>query len=108
MNIQYVIPAGDGTEPLLGPIKDSAAGIAHSPLGFALASCHSVVQLDHREVVGDPMEVKMVEFSGWKLSRFDEAPAMTAPNGRDRLELIHRHEFRCAKCDFIPFFFFCC
>ncbi len=64
--------------------------IKSAPLLWTLAACHSVVKLSHVETVGDPLEVKMMQWSRWTSSSFDDLgggndnvkSTMTAPDGR--------------------------
>lgn len=57
-------------------IPTSAADVGearHLPLLHALATCHSLKLVDG-EVIGDPLDVKMFEFTGWELDEGDSMP----------------------------------
>jgi cation-transporting ATPase 13A3/4/5 len=60
------------------------------PLLYALATCHSLKVVDG-EVIGDPLDVKMFEFTGWTLDEGKEQAARattkvgTAKDGKSRL-----------------------
>ena len=52
---------GDITEV---PITGGSSG--RTPLLYALATCHQLKLIDG-EVIGDPLDIKMFEFTGWSL-----------------------------------------
>jgi len=60
------------------------------PLLYALATCHSLKVVDS-EVIGDPLDVKMFEFTGWTLDEGREQSAKattksgTAKDGKSKL-----------------------
>ena len=60
------------------------------PLLYALATCHSLKVVDG-EVIGDPLDVKMFEYTGWTLDEGKERMAKattktgTAKDGKSRL-----------------------
>jgi cation-transporting ATPase 13A2 len=60
------------------------------PLLHALATCHSLKVVDG-EVIGDPLDVKMFEYTGWTLDEGKDASAKattksgTAKDGKSRL-----------------------
>ncbi|SPO29335.1 related to YPK9 - vacuolar protein with a possible role in sequestering heavy metals [Ustilago trichophora] len=60
------------------------------PLLYALATCHSLKVVDG-EVIGDPLDVKMFEYTGWTLDEGKERSAKattktgTAKNGKSKL-----------------------
>ena len=71
-----------------GPKTDTNA--RKMPLLYALATCHSLKVVDG-EVIGDPLDVKMFEFTGWTLDEGKERSAKattktgTAKNGKSKL-----------------------
>lgn len=60
------------------------------PLLYALATCHSLKVVDG-EVIGDPLDVKMFEYTGWTLDEGKDRSAKattksgTAKNGKSKL-----------------------
>lgn len=59
----------------------------------AMASCHAVSLLGDT-LVGNEVEVKMFEATGWNLvSRPNDTPLLTSPDGSDRLRVVRRFEF---------------
>lgn len=76
-------------------------GAAPPALVWALAACHSVVLLSATEVVGDPLEVVMMQWTRWAPSAFasedGSGPAtMTSPAGAQSLHTLARHDFSSA------------
>jgi magnesium-transporting ATPase (P-type) len=73
--------------------------VKHQPLLWTLAGCHSVVKLSAAETVGDPLEVKMVEWTRWHVAVFDGSSSgpviatVSSPNSNERIETFVRHEF---------------
>ncbi|EPQ27111.1 uncharacterized protein PFL1_05393 [Pseudozyma flocculosa PF-1] len=71
-----------------GPKNDSDA--RKMPLLYALATCHSLKVVDG-EVIGDPLDVKMFEYTGWTLDEGKERSAKattksgTAKDGKSKL-----------------------
>jgi len=71
-------------------IKGVDAEIKKLPLLHALATCHSLKVVDG-EVIGDPLDVKMFEYTGWTLDEGKDASAKattksgTAKDGKSRL-----------------------
>jgi cation-transporting ATPase 13A2 len=51
---------------LLEDIHDLPQGKGKATLLYALATCHSLNAVDN-EVIGDPLDVKMFNFTGWTL-----------------------------------------
>lgn len=70
--------------------KSSDAESKKLPLLHALATCHSLKVVDG-EVIGDPLDVKMFEYTGWTLDEGKDASAKattksgTAKDGKSRL-----------------------
>lgn len=70
--------------------KGMDAEIKKLPLLHALATCHSLKVVDG-EVIGDPLDVKMFEYTGWTLDEGKDASAKattksgTAKDGKSRL-----------------------
>lgn len=60
--------------PVASGAKDSDA--RKLPLLYALATCHSLKVVDG-EAIGDPLDVKMFEFTGWTL---DEGKQQSVPS----------------------------
>lgn len=48
-----------------------------TPLLYALATCHSLKLIDG-EILGDPLDIKMFEFTGWTLDEGRSKPAAAA------------------------------
>lgn len=71
-----------------GPKNDPDA--RKMPLLYALATCHSLKVVDG-EVIGDPLDVKMFEYTGWTLDEGKERAAKattksgTAKDGKSKL-----------------------
>lgn len=53
-----------------------------TPLLYALATCHAL-RLINGEVIGDPLDIKMFEYTGWTLDEGQSRP-VTAKGGTDR------------------------
>ncbi|KAJ1596290.1 hypothetical protein NDA14_003037 [Ustilago hordei] len=76
------MPVGAGTK--------SDTDARKMPLLYALATCHSLKVVDG-EVIGDPLDVKMFEYTGWTLDEGKEHSAKvttktgTAKNGKSKL-----------------------
>ncbi|KAJ1026343.1 hypothetical protein NDA16_002430 [Ustilago loliicola] len=76
------MPVGAGTK--------SDTDARKMPLLYALATCHSLKVVDG-EVIGDPLDVKMFEYTGWTLDEGKERSAKattktgTAKNGKSKL-----------------------
>uniref|UniRef100_V5EXE9 Cation-transporting ATPase n=1 Tax=Kalmanozyma brasiliensis (strain GHG001) TaxID=1365824 RepID=V5EXE9_KALBG len=76
------MPVGAGTK--------SDADARKMPLLYALATCHSLKVVDG-EVIGDPLDVKMFEHTGWTLDEGKDRSAKattktgTAKNGKSKL-----------------------
>lgn len=76
------MPVGVGTK--------SDTDARKMPLLYALATCHSLKVVDG-EVIGDPLDVKMFEYTGWTLDEGKERSAKattktgTAKNGKSKL-----------------------
>jgi cation-transporting ATPase 13A3/4/5 len=51
---------------LLEDVHDLPLGISKASFLHALATCHSLKSVDN-EVIGDPLDVKMFEFTKWTL-----------------------------------------
>ena len=61
---------------------------------WCVAACHSVVKLSMHETIGDPLEVKMMEWSGWTPSSFDDAAVtMTSRDKSKVITTLVRNEF---------------
>lgn len=60
--------------PLRGGHKDKI------PLLYALATCHSLKIVDG-EILGDPLDIKMFEFTGWTLEEGRTNKPTVASNG---------------------------
>lgn len=60
--------------PLRGGHKDK------TPLLYALATCHSLKIVDG-EILGDPLDIKMFEFTGWTLEEGRTNKPSVASNG---------------------------
>ncbi|KAI9597974.1 hypothetical protein BDF19DRAFT_494043 [Syncephalis fuscata] len=54
--------------------KDDAAADMHLSLFHALATCHSLKLVDN-ELIGDPLDLKMFDFTGWTLEESGMASA---------------------------------
>ncbi|KAL6708207.1 hypothetical protein ACN47E_003391 [Coniothyrium glycines] len=52
---------------------------AHKTILYTMATCHSLRKIDD-ELLGDPLDVKMFEFTGWN---YDEADQKSAHSGDD-------------------------
>ena len=74
----------------VGAGAKSDADARKMPLLYALATCHSLKVVDG-EVIGDPLDVKMFEYTGWTLDEGKERSAKattktgTAKNGKSKL-----------------------
>ncbi|KAI3477588.1 hypothetical protein L1887_60628 [Cichorium endivia] len=74
----------------VGAGAKSDADARKMPLLYALATCHSLKVVDG-EVIGDPLDVKMFEYTGWTLDEGKERAAKattksgTAKNGKSKL-----------------------
>ncbi len=74
--------------PVAAQLQQSPGSLMH-----VLAACHSVAQLE-RELVGDPMEIKMLQWTGWTLSPFDqEETTITSMDRKQVIKIIKRHDF---------------
>jgi magnesium-transporting ATPase (P-type) len=58
---------------LVSKVSSSPAPISSSWQRFVLAGCHSLVQLNGTDVVGDPLDLAALRYSGWKYSREDDS-----------------------------------
>ncbi|KAI8057924.1 hypothetical protein BDF22DRAFT_724886 [Syncephalis plumigaleata] len=56
------------------PSQEDAATDAHLNLFHALATCHSLKLVDN-ELIGDPLDLKMFDFTGWTLEESGMASA---------------------------------
>ena len=50
---------------------------------YALATCHSL-KIVHGEVIGDPLDVKMFEYTDWTIDEGEETDLRTLALGQDR------------------------
>ena len=67
---------------LHGEISDvpSSGGLkGKTPLLYALATCHAL-RLINGEIIGDPLDIKMFEYTGWTLDEGQSRP-VTAKGG---------------------------
>ncbi|QRV79634.1 cation transport ATPase [Ceratobasidium sp. AG-Ba] len=62
------------------PRGKSRINVAH-----ALATCHQLKVVDG-EVIGDPLDVKMFEFTGWEVEEGRVGPKRTAAGGSEEVE----------------------
>ncbi|TSR39560.1 Cation-transporting ATPase 13A2 [Bagarius yarrelli] len=58
--------------------------LSPGPMLWALASCHSVALLGD-QLIGDPLELKMIESTGWKLEEPTNDPGTSVNFGRHRV-----------------------
>ncbi len=94
LDVHCVRPAASDRAQFLGEVRHvGAAGISR-PLLWALSSCHSVVRLSSQETIGDPLEVKMMQWTGWACSSFDDTKtSMMSPDCSQVVYTLMRHEF---------------
>lgn len=62
------------------PTPDSTGRLS---LLYALATCHSL-KVVHGEVIGDPLDVKMFEYTDWAIDEGEESDPRTFAVGQDR------------------------
>lgn len=76
--------------PVNAYVPKQEADAKKMPLLYALATCHSLKVVDG-EVIGDPLDVKMFEYTGWTLDEGRDQAATattktgTAKDGKSRL-----------------------
>ncbi|KZF22645.1 P-type ATPase-like protein [Xylona heveae TC161] len=51
---------------------------------YTMATCHSLRSVD-KELVGDPLDIKMFGFTGWSFSEGDQKSAVMEEDGQNRL-----------------------
>ncbi|PWN38810.1 hypothetical protein IE81DRAFT_327122 [Ceraceosorus guamensis] len=66
--------------PVNGSNTPSDVEARKMPLLYALATCHSLKVVDG-EVIGDPLDVKMFEYTGWTLDEGKDAAQATTKSG---------------------------
>lgn len=67
------------TALLPGAVLDENTGVdyeVHRSILYTMATCHSL-HVVNDELVGDPLDVKMFEFTGWQLEEHQDRPGMT-------------------------------
>lgn len=77
-----------------GPLLRTGLELPETPLQEALATCHELKTVNS-EIVGDPLDEKMFEFSHW---RFDESDnrgsrTFTSPSGSVQIQAVKLFEF---------------
>jgi cation-transporting ATPase 13A2 len=93
LDVQCVRPVS-GQGQFLPETRQNAPGNLQRPLAWALAACHTVVRLSPQETIGDPLEVKMMQWTGWTCSSFDDPRiSMSSPDQREVVYTLVRHEF---------------
>ncbi|TYZ64953.1 hypothetical protein PybrP1_010260 [[Pythium] brassicae (nom. inval.)] len=74
-------------------VRDVASAPPSAAVQFALATCHSVGSLGGR-LVGNEVEVRMLEATGWKLVENEGSqPVVQSPDGATELEFVRRFDF---------------
>eukprot|EP00951_Prasinocladus_malaysianus_P038278 scaffold418978_cov42-Prasinocladus_malaysianus.AAC.1 len=89
----------DGNGPYLGKLfhPSDGKGAVEPVMMRALASCHAVAKFGST-FVGNQVEVKMFESTGWDLAaNSDNSVMVTAPDGSDSLTIVRRFEFDHAR-----------
>ncbi len=93
LDVHCVRPASDRGQ-FLPETRRNEPGQLSRPLAWALAACHTVVRLSPQETIGDPLEVKMMQWTGWSCSSFDDPRiTMTSPDRAEVVYTLVRHEF---------------
>jgi cation-transporting ATPase 13A2 len=72
--------------------------LAHKTILYTMATCHSLRKIDD-ELVGDPLDVKMFDFTGWS---YEEGEQKSGNSGDDdpeqKLPPSTRTRVRCRRC----------
>ncbi|KAF4729851.1 hypothetical protein FOZ62_008146, partial [Perkinsus olseni] len=108
MELSGAVPVEDGTfstridlsrtpegDKLCGSMSVSDK-VAKSPLllQYGLAACHTVTSMRSGRLVGNQVEVAMVEASGWALPEVGSAEmVLTSPDGSSQLRVVRQLEF---------------
>ncbi|XP_014233624.1 probable cation-transporting ATPase W08D2.5 isoform X1 [Trichogramma pretiosum] len=73
-SMRGVVPCNGDTRQFQPIVIDASSRELDSNehLTIGMASCHSIVTIDGQSL-GDPLDLKMFEFTGWKLSRSSES-----------------------------------
>ncbi|KAJ2779084.1 hypothetical protein H4R18_004212 [Coemansia javaensis] len=72
----FLDPAGSSAALAAGPFGAEAAGDGGLSAAVALATCHSLHVVDGA-LIGDPLETKMLEFTGWRIEEGDGTASLT-------------------------------
>lgn len=64
----------------------------HPLMQYAFASCHSLIKHED-EILGDPLEMRMVELTGWSIKDFSEENIMVSPDKKQEIVILKQFEF---------------
>jgi len=84
------IGQGKGAQVTLGELEVSAVNTTVDALTMAMASCHSLAKAGD-QLIGNAVDVKMFESSGWSLVLSPEGDRVT--HGSNSLSLVRRFDF---------------
>lgn len=78
-------------------LRDHEEEQSDDVLTRTLATCHSLKKLSDGEMIGDPLDIKMFEFTEWEFEETNDGPRQTqisrSPDGTKVLETVKQFEF---------------
>ncbi|CAB0036031.1 unnamed protein product [Trichogramma brassicae] len=97
-SMRGVVPCSNDSHQFRPIVSDASTRELDSNehLTIGMASCHSIVTIDGRSL-GDPLDLKMFEFTGWKLRRSSESESscveVESPDRSARVAVVKQFSF---------------